>query len=92
MNLVDLRPTKETLITQGNLFYRESLRAWNTLRLNKTLIHEFPMLRERRAKFGYKIVLYRNFKELNKSIHKMEKDEEALPMLLFLQRHHHNSD
>ncbi len=87
MNKVNLRPTKETLITQGNLFYRESLRAWNTLRLNKTFIHEFPMLRERRAKFGYKIVLYRNFKDLKQSIHKMEKEDEAIPILLFLQRH-----
>jgi hypothetical protein len=90
MKPVNLRPTKETLVTQGKIFYRESLRAWNTLRLNKTLIHEFPMLRERREKFGYEIVLYRSFKELEKSVRKMEKEGEAIPMLLFLQKRSSN--
>lgn len=87
MKVINLKPVKETLSLQGKLFYRESLRAWNTLRLNKTLINEFPMLRERRAKFGYKLVLYRTFTELEKAVRRMRSENEAIPLLMFLQKY-----
>ena len=61
-----ISPTRETIELSGNLSYGEGQRAWNTLRLKKAILHEFPKLKKRREKFAYKLFLCPKFKELRK--------------------------
>ena len=79
-----ISPIHETLEVIGKLSYSEVQRAWNTIRFKKDLLREFPQLSERRNKFGYKMTLHRNFKELKKAIFKMEKDQIAVPLVVWL--------
>ena len=43
-------------------------------------------LKERRSKFGYKIVLYRSFEDLKKAISEMEKEKQRITILLWFGR------
>jgi len=65
--------------------YSEGRRAWNLIRLKHDLLKEFPQLKERREKFGYKMVMHRSFEDLKKAIEKMEK-KGNLPLVLFFGR------
>lgn len=77
-----LKPRHETLQIRGRLSYGEGNRAWNTIRLKKDLLREFPQLKERREKFGYKMIMHRSFKELKEALREMEIKGEAIPILL----------
>jgi len=79
-----LRPRHDTLDICGNLSYGEGNRAWNILRLKQNILQEFPQLKERQKKFGYKMVMHRSFKELKEAIKKMEKESDVIPIFLFL--------
>ena len=79
-----ISPIHETLEVEGSLSYSEAQRAWNTIRFKKLLLKEFPQLKERREKFGYKMILHRSFKELKKAINAMEKGELAIPLVVWL--------
>ena len=79
-----LRPKHDTLKLCGNLSYGEGNRAWNVLRFKKNILQEFPQLKERQKKFGYKMVMHRSFKELKEAINKMEKESDVIPIFLFL--------
>ena len=81
-----LRPQKETLEINGKLSYRESLRAWNTIRFKKELIAEFPALKDRTARFGYTLVLHRDFASLEQAIRKLKRENGAIPILLNIQK------
>lgn len=81
-----LRPAQKPLDIRGKIFYRESIRAWNTIRFGKTLVNEFPALKERRAKFSYNLLFYKTYDELEKAIRKMRRNKDALPILMFLQK------
>lgn len=78
-----LRPKHETLFTEGILSYGESQRAYNTIKLKSVFLKEFPQLSERRNKFGYRMVMYRSYRELMKVIKEMDKGEEVIPILLW---------
>lgn len=86
MNSQLLRPEKETLEINGKISYRESLRAWNTIRLKKEMINEYPALKNRSDKFGYKLILYRNYAKLEIAMRKMKREGEPIPLLLFLKK------
>jgi hypothetical protein len=79
-----LKPKHETLEIEGKLSYTEGHRAWNVIRLKNELLQEFPQLKERRKKFGYKLVMHRSFKDLRKEIKSMENRGEAVPILMLL--------
>ncbi len=68
---------------QGKMSYSESLGAWSTLRLKKELVKEFPQLEEKRSKFTYKAVYYRDIEEFEKAVREMKKDG-SLPILLWV--------
>ena len=83
--------TKKTLSPRriidstGKLHYNESFQAWNTIKIKKELFTEFPELKEKRSKFSYQLMYYRDPKELQKTIQKMIKEgREIMPMLMFL--------
>lgn len=73
------------LDVDGKLSYSESLRSWNTIRLKKDLVNEFPQLSEKRANFSYKLVYSRDLKAFE-AILKNFKEKDNLPILLFLYR------
>ena len=79
-----ISPIHETLEIEGSLSYSEAQRSWNTIRFKKLLLREFPQLKERREKFGYKMILHRSFKELKKAINVIEKDKVAVPLVVWL--------
>ena len=81
-----LKPKHETLLIKGKLSYGEGNRTWNIIRFKKDLLLEFPQLKERREKFGYKMIMHRSFKELKKAIREIENKEEAIPIFLWFLR------
>lgn len=81
-----LKPKHETLKICGSLSYSEGHRAWNIIRFKHDLLKEFPQLKERREKFSYKMIMHRSFEDIKKAIAKIEEEEDAIPILLFLCR------
>jgi hypothetical protein len=79
-----LRPQKKEISFSGRLSYSWEVRAWNTIRLKKELVNEFPQLKERRSAFGYKTIFYHDYDKLERFIRKLRRDGEALPILVWL--------
>jgi hypothetical protein len=79
-----LSPIKETLKLDGRLSYGESSRAWNIIRFKEQLLREFPQLKKRKEKFGYKLLMHRNYADLLKEVQKLKSEKEVIPLLLFL--------
>jgi len=71
--------------SEGKVAYSESSQAWSVLRLKKGLVSEFPQLKEKRSKFCYRLVYYRDLEELKKAVGGIDKNE-GMPMLLWLMR------
>ena len=71
------------IVSEGKVAYNESFQAWNTLKLKKELFSEFPQLKEKRSKFSYELVYFRDSKEFGKVVGKMIKDREGILLLLF---------
>lgn len=79
-----ISPVRQTLEIDGDMSYGEGQRSWSVIRLKKTLIQEFPQLQNRREKFGYKMILHREYKELKKTITEMEKNKQPIPLFLMI--------
>lgn len=79
-----LKPRKRIISAKGKLYYSESFSAWNSLRFRKQLLDEFPQLKEKRSSFSYKMVLYTDYLELDKSFRKLRRDKEAIPILMWI--------
>ena len=75
-------PRKEVLKLNGSVCYNDAWRAWNTIRLKKDIIKEFPQLREKDKAVNYHMIYFRTHKELMKFGRSL-KDKEVLPILLF---------
>jgi len=48
------------------------------------IVQEYPQLKEKRGSFGYFMVMNRSYKDMKKEISDLEKNQEVLPILLFL--------
>lgn len=83
MGLV-LRPWYDTLEAKGVVSYDNNARCWNTIRVRKNFIKQFPQLKQRRTQFSYKMIFYASYEELKKAVERMEKSRKALPILLYL--------
>jgi len=70
----------------GNLYYHETSQAWSIIRLKNELINEFFQLKEKRSKFSYKMIYYRDYEEFDKAVKELIKSKEILPILLFLKK------
>ena len=79
-----LRPRREKLEIKGKISYFESTHSWSCLNLRKSVIEEFPQLKERSSKFGYKMIFCREYPDLEKFLRKLKKEGEALPILVWL--------
>ena len=78
-----LKPTKEPLEINGKMGYAESQRAWGTIRLKSEIFQVFKQLKQRRKKFGYKMLFCREFKELEKQLAKIKKEIGVPPLLVW---------
>lgn len=83
MTLSALRPYDDTLDIMGNVAYDGNWGAWNTIRLKKEVLQEFPQLKEKTAKFRYKLLFYKNYEEFIEAVKKMRENNEPLPILLY---------
>ncbi|MFC1730571.1 hypothetical protein ACFL6I_09560 [candidate division KSB1 bacterium] len=81
-----LRPWNDVLDVKGKVSYHNLWRAWNTIRLKKEFIQEFPQLTERRSKISYQMVFYKTIEELDKRMKKIKEKNEPLPILLWLMK------
>jgi len=79
-----LAPLDDTITIKGNLFYHESGKGWNTLRLKKEVLHEFPDLRDKKNKCIYVMKVYKNPQDLKNEISKIDKKSLFLPIILYL--------
>lgn len=79
-----LKPKKEPLEIDGNISYAESNRAWSVIRFKESLVREFPQLKKRRDKFGYKLLMHRNYADLLKEVRKIKSEKEVIPLLLWM--------
>lgn len=78
-----LRPQRNKLEIKGKLSYRESMGCWSRIALGKQIIQEFPQLKEKQSKFGFKMAFYYEHKDLEKALKKLKSEGEALPLLLW---------
>lgn len=76
---VPLAPNQDSIKVSGKLFYNEG--SWNTIRLKKEVLHEFPQLREKDGNFTYNMTILKTVEELKKMIAEMEKNG-TLPILM----------
>jgi len=78
-----LRPWYDKLEVKGIISYDNNARSWNTIRVRKEVITQFPQLKEKRSKFGYKMVFYKSYEELKKAVEKIIENKEPLPLFLY---------
>ena len=81
-----IKPKKETLELKGKMTYSESLRAWAIARLKPPIIREYCQLKDRNAKYNYRLKLCWTYKELQKEINRIKKKDEAIPILLHFEK------
>ena len=56
--------------------------TWNLIKLRKEIVGRFPQLKEKRAKFSYKMTLHKDYDEFKREIKELEKNDEQIPILL----------
>jgi len=79
-----LTPRKELEIF-GKISYKESLGLWSIIRLKKEIINEFPQLKEKRSRFGYKMNYYRDIAQLENVVKELKKNkDQPMPVLMWL--------
>lgn len=81
-----LQPSNKMINITGKMFYRESIQAWNTMRIKKEILSEFPALKEKRSVFSYQMIFYKEYDELERAIKRMKKDNLPPPLLLFFRK------
>jgi len=78
-----IKQSENCVDIQGSVAYDMSSRAWNIIRLKKGILEEFPLLRERREKVSYRMILYRDPVDLFLAAEKMMDNKEVMPVLLY---------
>lgn len=86
MTFAALRPFTGKWDIIGNVSYNEGYGAWNTIRLKKDVLKEFPQLKEKSSRIRYKLVFYKTYEDFNKAIRNMRENNEPLPLLLYFYR------
>ena len=72
--------------SKGRLSYNESNQAWGTIRLKSELINEFRQLKEKRSKFNYKLLFYRDYEDFEKTVKQIIKSKEVIPVLVWFEK------
>ena len=74
---------KKVIDIEGKITYAENFQSWNTLRLKREIIEEFPALKEKRSSFSYRLMFCRSHRELMDMI-KGLKGESVMPLILWM--------
>lgn len=67
----------------GNVIYHESTGSWNTLRLNKRIVWEIPLLKQRGTKIGYRAVLARTMEKIKEMMLEVKQGKLPPPLMVF---------
>ena len=49
-------------------------------------INEFRQLKEKRSKFNYRLLFYRDYEDFEKIVKQIIKNKEVIPMLIWLEK------
>lgn len=79
-----LQPWDEKLESEGKVTYHEQLHAWNTIRLKKVFLDQFPILRDRKVQINFRLEYYKDTEKLIQSLKDKIKQGEGTPFLLYL--------
>ena len=79
-----LRPRNDLLEVEGRMSYHEGAGAWNTIRFQKRLLEEFPVLQDRSKSVYYKGLLCRTSDKLQQVIKMVTDGKVPMPLILFL--------
>lgn len=79
-----LQPWDEKIECEGKVTYHETRGAWNTIRLKKIFLEQFPVLKDKQAKIKFKIEYYRLPEKLMEALKQKQDQKEPMPMLLYL--------
>jgi len=85
-----IQPVRSEINLKGKLSYSEHIGAWNTIRFKKEFVNEFSQLKEKSSSFGYKMIFYRDYNELEKTIRRLKKMKEPIPVLMFFYKKKEN--
>jgi len=76
-------PAMDAVEAVGNVMYNEGMRTWNTLRLTRQIVQEFPLLRSKGSRVGYKAVLPRGLKKIEEMFSAVKNGKLPPPLMLF---------
>jgi len=85
-DLIFLSPGRDVIEVKGKLTYNEGDQAFTNMKIKKEFLLEFPHLKEKDSNFEfvYLMKLHKSFKQLKKEIESLEKQSEAIPIVLLL--------
>ena len=81
-----LKPTSEPLELEGKMAYNFDRRAWSDIKLKKEVVSQFPQLKERNKKFRYSLMVFKEFKELERQVRKIKIERGVTPLLVWFVR------
>ena len=68
---------------RGKLSYGESYHAWNTLRLKREILAEFPDMKDQLTRLFYKITFVKDFDSLFDVVEKLKETGGPIPLLMW---------
>lgn len=72
----------ETVEAGGRVTYQEASRAFNTIKIPRVIVDQFPDLRNKSLMPSFKMKLYKNYADLKRLIWDMEYSKEQVPIIL----------
>ncbi len=82
----DIAHTRNYRVFTGKMAYCESVGAWNTIRLKKTILEDFIDLKQKREKFRYEISVPYKYEEIDFILKEAKKEGRSIPMLIWIKR------
>ena len=85
-DLIFLLPGRDVIEVKGKLTYNEGDQAFTNMKIKKEFLLEFPHLKEKDSNFEfvYLMKLHKSFKQLKREIENLEKQSDAIPIVLLL--------
>jgi len=84
MPIKEIVPWEGKFFVEGKVSYSEGYRAWNTIRLKKEFINQFPKLKQTNNSIKYKVICFKDHNEFYKTTKEIISNRNPLPILLYL--------
>ncbi|MBW2972775.1 hypothetical protein KY346_00100 [Candidatus Woesearchaeota archaeon] len=81
-----LQPWNEKIECEGKVTYHEAIGAWNTIRIKRIFLDQFPLLRDKQANIKFKLEYYGTPEKLAEAVAKITEQKKGMPMFLYLYR------